>query len=130
MEETSQVAPLKQVILAVEAGAAAAVPSSVSSEVAFIYGIGSVGLLPFECLLAGKREGDTISFQVAKDGAEDFFGHLADLFFAFFDQRGEAFFRTRVIRVETPEPREVIKAIAEITAHGHGGGCDCGCGCR
>lgn len=129
MEETSRVAPLKQVILAVEAGAAATDPSSASSEVAFIYGIGSAGLLPFECLLAGKREGDTISFQVAKAGVEDFFGHLAELFLARFDPRGEAFFRTRVIRVETPEPREVIKAIAAMTARGHGGGCDCGCGC-
>ena len=25
------------------------------------------------------------------------------------------------------ESREVVKAMAEMTAHGHG--CDCGCGC-
>lgn len=129
MEEASRVAALKRVRLAVESGAAATEPSPAASEVSFIYGIGSAGVLPFECLLAGKGEGDTISFQVARAGAEDFFGHLAGGFLALFDQRAEAFFRTRVIRVEIPEPREVIKAIAETTARGHGGGCDCGCAC-
>jgi hypothetical protein len=129
LEETPLVEPLRRVRLAVEAGAAATDPSPVCAEAAFIYGIGPAGLLPFECLLAGKREGDTISFQVTKAGAPDFFGHLAELFPASFDPRGEAFFRTRVLRVESPEPREVVKAIAELTARGHGGGCDCGCGC-
>jgi len=129
LEEPLRVASLKRVKVAVEAGPAATGPSSVCAEATFIYGIGPAGLLPFECLLAGKREGDTISFQMGKAGAEDFFGHLAEGFLALFNQRGEAFFRTRVIRVETPEPREVVKAIAELTARGHGGGCDCGCGC-
>ncbi|MBS1238968.1 MAG: hypothetical protein H6R38_286 [Deltaproteobacteria bacterium] len=129
MEETPRVAPLKRVGLAVEAGAAATDPCAMCTEVAFIFGIGSAGVLPFECLLAGKRVGDTISFQAAKAGAEDFFGHLTAQFLGFFDRHREVFFHTRVIRVDTPEPREVVKAIAEMTAHGHGGGCDCGCGC-
>jgi hypothetical protein len=129
LEATSQVAPLKQVVLSVEAGAAATEPPAKCSEVVFIYGIGSAGLLPFECLLSGKREGETTSFQVAKSGLEDFFGHLTAQFFVFFDRHSEVFFRARVIRVATPEPREVVKAIAEMTARGHGGGCDCGCGC-
>jgi hypothetical protein len=130
LEETPRVTPLKQVRLAVESAAKATGPAAVSSEVALIYGIGVRGLPPFECLLTDKREGDAISFQVATAEAEDFFGHLAARFLAFFGPAAEAFFRARIIRIETPEPREVIKAIAETTGHGHGGGCDCGCGCR
>jgi len=129
LEEALIVAPLKRVRLAVDAGSTATDLSPVGADATFIYGIGPAGLLPFECLLAGKREGDTISFQATKTGAQDFFGHLAELFPARFGESGEAFFRTRVVRVETPEPREVVKAIAELTARGHGGGCDCGCGC-
>lgn len=129
MEETPRVTPLKQVRLAVESAAMATGPATVSSEVAFIYGIGVRGVPPFECLLADKQEGDAISFQVAKTEAADFFGHLAVRFLVFFGPAAEAFFRARIIRIETPEPREVVKAIAELTGHGHGGGCDCGCGC-
>ena len=115
--------------MAVEARASAAVQFSVSSEVALIYGIGSAGVLPFERLLADKQEGDAILFQLAKVEAGDFFGHLTASFIDLFDQHNEACFRARILRIETPEPREVVKAIAEMTAHGHGGGCDCGCGC-
>ncbi len=44
-----------------------------------------------------------------------------------FDGRDEVHFDVRIMAVETPPPREIIKAMADLTAHGHG--CDCGCGC-
>jgi hypothetical protein len=130
VKKKSQVEPLKRVRATVEAGAAETDPPSASSEVAFIYGIGSAGVSPFECLMAGKPEGDTIFFRVAKAEAENFFNHLTTPFLPFFGERNETFFRMRITAIETPEPREVIKAIAETTARGHGGGCDCGCGCK
>jgi hypothetical protein len=130
VEKTSQVEPLKRVRAAVEAGAAESDAPSACSEAEFIYGIGPAGVSPFECLLAGKREGDTIVFRVAKADAENFFNHLAAAFLPLFGGCNEAFFRMRISAIETPEPREVIKAIAETTSHGHAGGCDCGCGCQ
>jgi len=98
--------------------------------VTFIYGIGTTGMPPFECVLAGKGEGDQITFRAAKAEADDFFGHLAPLVAALFDRQAEAFFHTHILRIETPEAREVVKAMAEMAAGGQGGGCDCGCGCR
>jgi hypothetical protein len=38
-------------------------------------------------------------------------------------------FNVRIVGVETPQPREIIKAMAEMAGHGHGAECDCGCGC-
>jgi len=130
MKDASRVAPLKRVHARVQAGSAAADPSPSCFEVTFIYGIGSTGMAPFERLLAGKGEGEQIAFRVTKSEAEDFYGHLAPLFTALFDRRSEVFFRTHVVRIETPEPRDVVKAMAEMVAGGHGGDCDCGCGCR
>ena len=130
MNDAPRVAPLKRVYTRIGAGAAAADPSPSCFEATFIYGIGSAGMPPFECLLAGKGEGDQITFRVTKTEADDFFGHLAPLFAASFDHHGEVFFHTQIVRVETPEARDVVKAMAEMVADGHGGGCDCGCGCR
>ena len=125
-----QVEPLKRVRTAVEAGAAETDPPAACSEVAFIYGIGSAGVSPFECLLAGKQEGDAIFFHLDEAETDHFFSHLTGLFRPFFGGRNAAFFRIRITGIETPEPREVVRAIAEATFHGHGEGCDCGCGCR
>jgi hypothetical protein len=98
--------------------------------VTFIYGIGTTGMPPFECLLAGKGEGDKVTFRVAKTEANDFFGHLTPPFAALFDRHGDVFCQARVVRIETPEARDVVKAMAEMAAGGHGSRCDCGCGCR
>jgi hypothetical protein len=129
MNETPRVAPLKRVCARVEAESAAADPSTSCLEVTFIYGIGSTGMPPFECLLTGKSEGDQIIFPLAKAEAEDFFGHLAPLFAGLCDRQPEVFFRIHIVRVETADARDVVKAMAEMSAGGHGAGCDCGCGC-
>lgn len=130
MAETPKVAPLKRVHAVVQAGSIAADPCPRCFEVAFIYGIGSAGMPPFECLLADKGEGDQITFRLTKAEAGDFFGHLASLCAASFDRPGEVFFQIHIVKIETPEARDVVKAMAEMVAGGHGGGCDCGCGCR
>ncbi len=130
MKETHRVAPLKRIHARVEAGAAAADPSPTCFEVTFIYGIGSTGMPPFERLLAGKGERDEITFRVTKAEADDFFGHLAGPFATLFDRHGEIFFHAHVDKIETPEARDVVKAMAEMAADSHGSGCDCGCGCR
>jgi hypothetical protein len=129
VEDNVKVAPLKRVTALIETAVSDGDPFSACAEVAFIFGIGSAGVVPFECLLAGKQEGDGIVFHVGRADAEDFFGHLTASFIDLFGQRNDVFVRTRVLRIETPAPREVVKAIAEMTARGHGRGCECGCGC-
>lgn len=130
MSDTLRVEPLKRVHASVKAGAEAADPSPACFEVTFIYGIGIAGMPPFECLLAGKGEGDKIAFRVTKTEADDFFGHLAPPFAALFDRHGEIFFDAHVVRIETPDARDIVKAMAEMAAGSHGSSCDCGCGCR
>jgi hypothetical protein len=125
-----QVEPLRRVRAKVEFGPAETDPPDGCSELTFIYGIGPAGVSPFECHLTGKQENDTISFRLRKTEAELFFNHLAAWFQPLFGGSPEARFRVRLTAIETPEPREVVKAIAEATVHGHGDGCDCGCGCR
>jgi len=98
-------------------------------DVTFVYGIGSGGLTPFECLLADKPEGADISLRVAKAEETHFFGHLLPSAAALFAGHAEVSLRARIARIQTAEPREIIRAMADMTAHGHGSGCDCGCGC-
>lgn len=99
------------------------------ADFTFVYGIGTGGLTPFEYLLADKREGDQVSFRLAKTEALHFFGHLLPLAAPIFARQEDAFFRVKIDRIQTAEPREIVQAMAESTAHGHGNGCDCGCGC-
>jgi len=134
MSEERCVQPLKRIRLALKAGATAGdmgVPLP-SAEIDYIFGIGSGGLTPFECLLNGRAENEAVAFRVAASEAGLFFGHFFPAlpntaFGRLFDGRDEVHFDVRIMAVETPPPREIIKAMADLTAHGHG--CDCGCGC-
>ncbi|MGE5255801.1 MAG: hypothetical protein ACM3KE_03975 [Hyphomicrobiales bacterium] len=130
MKDAPRIEPLKKVHAKVQVEAGAANPPPSCFEVAFIYGIGSDGMPPFERLLAGKGEGDQITFRVTKPETDEFFGHLAPPFAALFDRQAEVSIRIHIARIETPEARDVVKAMAEMVAGGYGGGCDCGCGCR
>ena len=134
MNTDRSVQPLRRIRLAVKAGTTAAatgIPLP-SDEIAFIFGIGSGGMTPFECLLNDRAENETIAFSVPVLDADRFFGHLLPGVLGpacdrRFEGRDLLYFNVRVIAVETPQPREIIKAMADMAAHGHG--CDCGCGC-
>lgn len=121
----------KKVRLRLQAGATAedmriALPHP---ELSFIFGIGTGGLTPLECLLNHHAAGDEIGFRVAGSEAVLFFGHVAPFAGPLFTGREEVYFNVRILAIEAPAPRDVIKAMAEMTSHGHGTGCDCGCGC-
>ena len=122
---------MKRVKLTFQAGSAAGAAdlSLPRADFTFIFGIGSGGLTPFESLLYQHTETEKIAFRLAGSEADLFFGHLAPPLGSLFQGRHEVFFDVRIVGIETPEPRDVIRAMAEITAHGHGAGCDCGCGC-
>jgi hypothetical protein len=94
----------------------------------FICGIGTGGMTAFEYLLAGRGAGEEISFHVTRSGMEPFFEHLAPAFSAPFKDRDEVHFQVGISRIEPADGREVVRAMAELTAHAGSGGCDCGCG--
>jgi hypothetical protein len=99
-------------------------------ELTFIFGIGSAGLTPFECLLNQRTENDAIAFRVAGSDACLFFGHVAAPIGRLTSALPEVYFRVSIVGIETPPPREIIKAMADQASHDHGAGCGCGGGCR
>lgn len=130
MSQRPCVQPLKKIKVRLQAGATDAAMDIhlPSPEIDFIFGIGSDGLTPFECLLADRRETESISGRVAGAEAGLFFGHVAPALGRLFETREAVFFNACIVAVETPPPREVIKAMADLAARGHEAGCDCGCG--
>jgi hypothetical protein len=97
------------------------------AELRFIFGIGPGGLTPFEYRLAGHPAGTRVRFEVAQADRLKFFERLAPLTADLFIGRAQVWFTARVTALETPEPREIVRALAETA--GQGGGCGCGCGC-
>jgi hypothetical protein len=125
------VEPLQKISVTLRAGAAAGnmtLPLA-RPEITFICGIGTGGMTPFEYLLAGRKPGDEISFRVARPDMEQFFEHLAPAFSAPFKDRDEVHFQVGLTNIEPADGREIVRAMAELTAHAGSGGCDCGCGC-
>lgn len=96
----------------------------------FVFGIGSGGLTPFEYELAGKTVGDHIDLHLRDSQMQTFFGHLYPPVVGLFLDHPELFLTARINAVETAQGREIIKAMAEMTAHSEGS-CSCGgsCGC-
>jgi hypothetical protein len=122
---------MKRVKLTFQAGSAAGAADLPlpRSDFDFIFGIGSAGLTPFESLLDQRTETEKMAFRLSAAEAGPFFGHLAPPVAELFADRDEVYFNVSIAGIETPAPREIIKAMAEMAAHGHGAGCDCGCGC-
>jgi len=125
------VEPLQKISVTIRAGAA---PGDMNltlprPELTFICGIGTNGMTPFEYLLAGRGPGDEISFCVTRPEVEPFFEHLALAFCAPFKDRNEVHFQVGVTGIGPADPREIVRTMAELTAHAASGGCDCGCGC-
>ncbi len=116
--------------LSLEDGVGAKKDSAVPLEL--ISGIGTDGLTDFECLLTGRKTGETLRFQVPGAGAGEFFGHA--LFQEIRLQLGLQLvpagmsFQVVVGAIEEVDDRELVRALASGNAHGCGGGCGCGCG--
>jgi len=125
------VEPLQKISVTLRAGTAAGdmnLPLA-RPELTFICGIGTGGMTPFEYLLAGRGPGDEISFRVARPDMEQFFEHLAPAFCAPFKDRDEVHFQVGLTNIGPADGREIVRAMAELTARAGSGGCDCGCGC-
>jgi hypothetical protein len=92
----------------------------------FIFGIGPSGITPFEYELAEKSEGQEILIEVKRDNLAIFFEHLHPPITHLDNDTQLIFLKINIQKIAPAGHREVVKALAEVTAHGHG----CGCGCQ
>ena len=97
-------------------------------EFSFIFGLAPEGMTPFEYELVEKAEGDDVLIHLKKNNLNRLFEHLNPPIQDLFDGREDVYLKVKILAVSTADNREVVKAMAAMTAHG-GGGCDCGCGC-
>lgn len=95
----------------------------------FIFGLAPEGMTPFEYELAEKVEGEEILLHLKKDTLNRFFEHLTPPIWDLLDGRDEIYLQVKVLAISAADNREIVKALADMTAHGDGGDCDCGCGC-
>lgn len=126
----TKVENLKRITLSFQAGTSAAEMelSPKHPEFSFIFGLAPEGMTPFEYELVDKIEGDAALLHLNKKTLNSFFEHLSPPIWDLFDGREEIYLKVKILEISTAENREIVKAMADMTAHG-GGGCDCGCGC-
>ena len=98
------------------------------SGLEFIFGLGSGGMTPFEYELVDKVEGQSVLIYLEKESLHSFFEHIKPPLMDLFDVRNNTYLKVKIEAVTPAENREIIKAMADMAAHG-GAGCDCGCGC-
>ena len=102
------------------------------AEFNFIFALGPDGMTPFEYELVDKTEGEEVLLLIHKQAFYNFFEHLNPPIWDLFDDCEDVYLKAKIAAVTTSDTRDIVKAMAEMTAHG-GGGCvcggDCGCGC-
>jgi hypothetical protein len=99
-------------------------------EFDFIFALGPDGMTPFEYELVDKAEGEEVLLHIHKQTFYNFFEHLNPPIWDLFDDREDVYLKATVVTIAAADSRDIVKAMAEMTAHG-GRGCDCGgdCGC-
>ena len=97
-------------------------------EFKFIFGLTPEGMTPFEFELVEKVEGDDVLLHLNKNDLNRFFENLNPPIWDLFAGRDEIYLKAKILQISDADNREIVKAMADMTAHGHGG-CDCGCGC-
>jgi len=120
---------LKKITLKLEAGTSSQNMdlSLDNSDFEFIFGIGPTGMSPFEYELVDKTAGQQILIELKKENITNFFEHLHPPIIHLSNETENLFLKIKIQKIAPVDHREVVKALADITAHGHG--CDCGCGC-
>jgi hypothetical protein len=125
----SKVENLKKITLKLEAGTS---PENMDlsldkSDFEFIFGVGPSGITPFEYELVDKTEKQEVMIEVKRENLAIFFEHLQPSIIHPDNETETLFFKIGIQKISAADNREVVKALADATAHGHG--CDCGCGC-
>ena len=126
----SKVGNLKKITLTFQAGTS---PDTMNltpefPRFEFIFALGSEGMSPFEYELVDKTQGEEVALHIQKQAFYTFFEHLNPPIWDLFDGREDVYLKVKIAAVADTSNREVVKGLAEMTAHG-GGGCDCGGGC-
>ena len=121
---------LKKITISVQAGTSQNTMDLTPKfpEIEFIFGLGPAGMTPFEYELANRSEGQHTLLHLKKKDFYSFFEHLNPPLTDLFDGREDVYLKVHIDAVKPAQNREVIKAMADMAAHG-GAGCDCGCGC-
>jgi hypothetical protein len=129
LEKMNKVENLKKVKLSMQAGTSTErmdlTPTALEYE--FIFGIGPAGMCPFEYQLVNKNEGDIVLLHIKEEEIHPFKGHLKLPFLDLLDENNSIYVKAKIVKIEQPDSKEVVKALAESTSHA--GDCDCGCGC-
>ena len=94
----------------------------------FIFALGQEGMSPFEYELVNKSKGEEVLLQINKQNFYTFFEHLNPPIWDLFENREQVYLKAKITAVATADNRNIVKALAEMTAHA-GSGCDCGGGC-
>ncbi len=98
----------------------------------FICGTASAGLCPFEYQLVGKSAGERLEIAIPAVRLPETMAHLLTPLRRALEGASippVLALAITILQVSDPDPREVIRAMAEATnAEGCGTGCDCGCG--
>ena len=120
-----KVDPLKKITLSVTAGTKPeTMDLAVSpSTFAFIYGIGTDGLTPFEFQLADKATGDEIIVQINCFQITETFAHIAVPIPQIPVHLDAIYMIFKIMQITPADNREIVKAMAENS--GCGGHC-CG----
>jgi len=86
----------------------------------FIFGIATEGLTPLEARLAGKRVGETVAFSLEPRRISTVAGHLCRHLPKLPDKEEPVFLRIRIEDIRPADNREVVRAMAEMSACGEG----------
>ena len=101
-------------------------------EWSFIYGIGTEGLSDFEIAIDELGLGEVFVLDMEKSRLNSYFGGIFGLFGARLimpETDGAIAMKFELKKVCTPEPKEIVTAIANLQKQGGCGcGSDCGCG--
>ncbi|MGD9174097.1 MAG: hypothetical protein PVF29_08055 [Desulfobacterales bacterium] len=127
----NKVENLKKVTLRIEAGTNADHMDLTleALEFEFIFGIGPDGMCPFEYELVNKKEGDIVLLHLKKEEVHLLLGHLQLPVQSLLEENDSSYLKATIAKIEQPDSKEVVKALAELTSHAGDRGCGCGSGC-
>jgi hypothetical protein len=113
---TVSIAPLKKVVLLLEAGRETDLLDFTPGPVPFamIYGLGVSGLSPLESTLSGKKEGDECVLHLGKNELSDFFQHISIPSLGIPEGVESFTLKITVAEVSLPDRREVVRAMADM----------------
>jgi hypothetical protein len=115
-EAKAGIGPLKKVVFLLEAGRESDLLDFTSGPIrcAMIYGLGLSGLSPLESALSGKQEGDVCILRLRRNDLSDFFQHISIPPLEIPETVESFTLKVTVAEVSLPDPREVIKAMADM----------------